>query len=195
MGANEMTNRHLNTYLTVMVISLAAGVLACAATRAQDQKPERDAVVKSFKQYIKDYVDSYKTHKRVRFLAKENGGVKADFEPDQNYSIDVKTTDSLISPYIGVCEFTMMIRTTAVHTTIEEAEKDNNFIHVETLKHRHTYAFQEGHWVPTLRQNYWDYYHEWHSCDECNAGEPKNDIHGCWELDAKHPVTECERLE
>jgi hypothetical protein len=169
------------------------GLLACPGMFPQDQKSERDAVVKSFKQYIKDYMDSYKTDRRERVNQLGGGWAKEYFAPDSNYGIDVKATDSLISPYSGVCEFTMTRRWTAYHSTKEDAEQDNNFINVESVKHKHTYAFQEGHWVPSARRNYFDFFHKWYDCDVCTkAGEPvKFDVMGCWEPDAKRPVIDC----
>jgi hypothetical protein len=87
----------------------------------------------------------------------------------------------------------MISRWTSVHKTEEEARKDNNFVYVSTTKHRHTYGFQEGHWVPTLRQFYEPALNEWFNCDECSTrtGEPFNDSKGCWEPDTKHPVKGC----
>jgi type II secretory pathway pseudopilin PulG len=176
-----------------LILIAIVGLLACPGVPAQDQKSEREAVVKSFKQYIKDYMDSYKTDKRERVQEFGAGWAKEYFAPDSNYGIDVKATDSLISPYSGVCEFTIMRRWTAYHVTKEDAEKDNNFINAQSVKHKHTYAFQEGRWVPSGRQYHSDFPYKWYDCDLCQkTGEPLVfDVMGCWEPDAKHPVIEC----
>jgi hypothetical protein len=176
------------------------GLLMCPSVFAQDQKSERDAVVKSFKQYIKDYIDSYKTDKRQKIFYREpnpqlglkGGWGKVFFEPQSGYGIDVKVTDSLVSPYSGVCEFTMTVHSIALQDTKEQAEKETNF-NVTTVKHKHTYAYQEGHWTPVGRQYHSDYPDKWYDCDSCNVytHEHLEELYGCWEPDAKHPVTEC----
>lgn len=175
------------------LITIVAGALLGSLLHAQDQKAERDAVVKSFKQYIESYIQSYKTDNHERVHKAVAGWVRGYYLPDRNYNIDIRSTDSLISPYTGICEFTLVSHWTDFHKTKEEAERDDNFIRVESDKHRHTYAFQDGHWVPTLRQYYWPFEHEWLNCDECivKTGEPLNDPEGCWEPNAKHPVTAC----
>jgi len=99
------------------------GLLLCPVVFSADEKAEREAVVSSFKQYIRDYMDSYKTDKRERVNRLGGGWAKEYFAPDSHYGIDVKATDSLISPYSGVCEFTMTRRWTAYHATKEDAEQ------------------------------------------------------------------------
>lgn len=174
--------------------ALVIGVLACPVLGAQGQQSERDAVVKSFKEYIKGYMQSYETDERQRTEKLGGGWAKLEFRPEPDYKIDVTATNSLLSPYAGVCEFTMVRRWTDFHATKEEADKDGNLIHSSSMKHRHTYAFQDGRWVPTLRQNHESFLNKWFNCDACNVktGEPLDDPEGCWEPDTKHPVKTCE---
>jgi hypothetical protein len=121
------------------------------------------------------------------------GWAKWSFEPVGPPNIDVRKSDSLISPYTGVCEFTLAKYYTALHKSAEEARADDKFVGEEESKHRHTYAFQDGHWVPTLRQYYYSVLDKWYDCDECNVrtGEPFGDIDGCWEPEAKHHLKPC----
>jgi hypothetical protein len=118
-----------------------------------DEKADQDGV-KAFKQYVSGYMTSYETDKREQVVKLGGGWVKMRFEPVGVPNIDVRKTDSLISPYIGVCEFTLARHYTAFHPSREAAQADDQLVNGGETKHKHTYAFQDGHWVPTLRQNY-----------------------------------------
>jgi hypothetical protein len=176
------TARALN--LALVAVSV---LLMCPLLRAQQEKTDRDAIVASFKQYIKDNADSYKTNPREHVVQSSLDShwrkLSFSFEPD--YSIDIRTTDSLISPYLGICEFVIVSHTTAPHSSEAEAEKDNNFIEDRDVKHRHEYAFHDGHWVPVSRKQYQPLLSEWFDCDD---GCLVKDCAGCWEEDAEYPV-------
>lgn len=162
------------------------GLLVCPVVLAADEKAEREAVVSSFKQYVKDYVDSYKTDRREQVhdiqgrLGNTGTWVIGSFGPVRDgYSIDIRKTDSLISPYVGVLEFELVGHETRVHASKEEALADNDF-GPETegfvIEHRHTYAFQDGKWVPKSRQRYDGIDKEWEDCvphDGCLESDKK----------------------
>lgn len=181
-----------NIYKLVL-IALAVSLLIGSFVFAQNQVAEQKAAVKSFKQYIENFMQSYEEgkHERVR-RGYPNMWYKEDFSLKGNYSIDVRSTNSLIFPIKGFCEFTLVRHSTAWHLSKENAESDNNFVLTQPpVKHRHTYAFQDGHWVPILRQHY-SFENEWMNCDDCKDGEPVYyDEYGCWEPNAQHPVAAC----
>lgn len=178
--------RQVSLVLLILLILLAPSSLA------GDEKAEEEAV-KAFKQYVADFMGSYETGKHELAVKLDGGWVKWHFEPVGTPSIDVRKTDSLISPYAGVCEFTLAKYFTALHKSAEEAQADDKFVGSSESKHRHTYAFQEGHWVPISRQHYDSHFKSWFDCDECNVhtGAPFDDIDGCWEPDAKHHLKPC----
>jgi hypothetical protein len=63
-----------------------------------------------------------------------------------DYSFDVKVTDSLVTPYVGVVTFKQVHWSTAKHATKEEAEADNNFARTLTAPVTHRYGYQDGQW-------------------------------------------------
>src|SRR5580658_2587761 len=92
----------------------------------QAQEPAANDPVKTFRGYVARYMESYKPDKHKMVTKDEKrpaseckectgGWVKRYFEPNEDYSIDVRRTDSLVSPYIGVCEFTLTLQMTAYH--------------------------------------------------------------------------------
>jgi hypothetical protein len=168
-----------------MRIPLVIACLLIGALPAQDQSEHR-AVVSSFEQHIRDFMDSYKTDKRDRVTLLGGGWVRERFEPEAEYKIDVQATNSLITPYTGYCEFSLVRHYTRFHENKNDAEKDEDFVQSETVKHKHTYAFQDDKWTVKMRQNYWAEEKEWEDCDEIiSTGENKGarDIFGCWEKD------------
>jgi hypothetical protein len=63
-------------------------------------------------------------------------------------TIDVRRTDSLASPYIGICNFELKWLFTDKHATEDEAKKDNVFKPDEyATKYTRTYAYQKGVWL------------------------------------------------
>lgn len=144
--------------------------------RASPQSEEQDAV-KSFKKVAADFIASYEVNKRewVRSLPGDPGWKKVKHEVGE-YSIDVRRTDSLISPYVGVLQFSLKFYITASHPTREEAERDVAFKILGSSTHEHTYVFQDEQWVIKLRKHRIDGMvklgmMDWYECD-------RND--GCW---------------
>ncbi len=157
---------------------LALVVLSAAVPGAHAAAAQSDAdVVKSFKNYVAGYMVSYKTDRREYVGNLGGGWAKIYFEPSGDSSIDVRKTDSLVSPYMGVLEFTLIKHFTAFHKTRAEAEADNSFTQSTEARHRHTYASQDGTWVPKSRQNYVAILNEWSDCEQPSDG--------CLEEDAK----------
>ena len=169
---------------------------------AQDLKVEVDPV-KSFKEYLTIHFESYKTDRRERLTKLSGGWVREYFEPDDNYKIDVQKTNSLITPLIGFCEFTLTRHLTEFHLNEEDANKDSLFIKSDKRNHKHNYGFQDGKWVVTLRRSQQpenvemtklskrlnlpsSSLDEWYDCNEViKFGELKGytNMHGCWEKD------------
>ncbi len=165
-----------------LVLLAAVLTLSGWSVFAGDEKTEQDAV-KTFKQYVSDLIARYKAEKHERTETSprclEGGSpppspyLKAVYEPSVDYKIDVRKTDSLVSPYVGTLEFRWNERFSVCHETREEAEADSKLLGSNSLKYRYTYAFQEGKWVPKDREigslsidgSRW----EWESCAEEEA--------------------------
>ena len=173
----DISMRLLKLAVPILLLVLGATTLVTLAQSDSD-------VVTSFKRYVADYVESYKTDRREQIV--QSGDAlgqpvpewhKESFDAPQNVNLDVQKTNSLVSPYIGVLEFSQTEHSTAIHTSKDDAEKDGNFIKILVLQHRHTYAFQDGVWVPKSRQNHIPSLEtQW---DECRRRD------GCWEESAK----------
>ena len=155
--------------------------------------------VKSFKEYIKNYFESYKSNNREQITKLGGGWVKECYEPDYDYKIDVQKTNSLMTPFIGICEFTLIRRITNFCTSKEDAESDNLFVKSDKRNHIHNYGFQDGKWIVTSRKNQSPSLaklinpmtnsatlDQWNDCNEViKYGELKgaSNIHGCWEIE------------
>ena len=141
-----------------------------------------DDPVLEFEKYLRDHFESYKINSRERVTKLGGGWVKEQYSLEGEYSYDVQTTNSLISPYKGICEFTLKRSYTDFHKSKESALLDNKFINSDEKKHRHNYLFQKGKWIVSERKN--KGYSKWYDCNEIiQSGENKNttNIHGCWE--------------
>lgn len=142
-------------------------------------------VVSSFQKYITDFMASYKTNNREMVSELGGGWAKEVYRPLGEPSIDIKKTDSLISPYVGICQFTLRADRTAFHKTKEEAAKDSKFVDSIDRDHRHRYAYKSEKWVSTARE-----YHtqvderidlgEWYDCNE--VVDSCGNLYGCWEI-------------
>jgi hypothetical protein len=177
-------------YVRTGVTRIGLGLTLCLVCWAQSNDEKK--VVDSFKNYVQHHLDSYKTNRREKVTLLGGGWVKEYYEADVNSAeFDVQRTTSLISPYTGRLEFRMIRRFTAFHKSREEAMADTDFPRTDITEHRHNYAYQDGRWIPKIRQH--RAFGErarafgnntWFDCAEvietgANAGE--TDTNGCLE--------------
>ena len=146
-----------SAFVALLMIIPGAAVLS--------QQSDAD-IVASFKKHLTDYVADYKTNRRDEVRESSGGWRRNYYEIEENYSIDLRKTDSLISPYVGTASFVFIMHSTSFHNTKAEAEADNNFISPLPLKHRHVYAYQDGAWVLTKREEYIAVLGDWFDCDK-----------------------------
>lgn len=156
----KRVERRGSRLLVVVVVVLCTAVGACKwvhgdgmpdnAARSDDERK----AVESFKGYVEHHFGSYKTNRRERVRLLGGGWVKQYFTADVNSAeIDVQRTTSLISPYTGKLEFRIIRHFTAFHQSREEAMTDAAFPQTSITSHRHNYAYQDGKWVPKIRQH------------------------------------------
>ena len=74
---------------------------------------------------------------------------KSSFEPSIDYKVDVRKTESLVSPYVGTVLFKWNERYSDCQDTREKAQAQTDLKHSDSLSYRYTYAFQDGKWVST----------------------------------------------
>jgi hypothetical protein len=111
------------------------------------------------------------------------GWVKEYFEPNiSSVTFDIQRTSSLVSPYSGRLNFELLTHYTAFHKSSAEAAVDSDFTQVSSVLHKHTYAYQDGRWVPQVRR-YVSYGGEYDCTEVINIGPDAGevDIHGCLE--------------
>jgi len=145
-----------------LVIVLSILVLSLPSVSVGDEKADQEATTK-FKQYVSDLIARYKGEKHERIesglgvtvavcgMDKLDGYVKVAYEVG-TYGIDVRKTDSLITPYVGVLELTWDSHSSRCHDTKEEAQADAELPKPGSFKYRYTYGFQDGKWVPQSRE-------------------------------------------
>lgn len=170
------------TWATGITAILLLVVLAASSVPGQQ---DDEAIVASFKGYIAAFMASYKDNPREDIAKLTGGWVKEHYEPAGDPEIDVQRTGSLVSPYMGICQFTLRRHFTAFHKTKAEAVNDSTFVQSDETLHRHRYAYQDRTWVPTVREHLGVAGDKWYDCNEViqygeNAGA--QNIYGCWEL-------------
>lgn len=174
-----LRNKKYRTLTSVAVVALVAcsvpvnsrsHVLAASLPQS-----EAEIVVKSFRQTTAEFIASYKTDKREHIIGGPGKGWhKVKDEPGE-YSIDVRRTDSLVTPYTGILQFSLTGYATVDHPTREEAERDTAFVKdLGRVTHEHTYAFQEGQWVIKQRRHRREGMAElgmdkWYDCEQWNG--------------------------
>jgi hypothetical protein len=107
--------------------------------------------------------------------------VNENYEPDSvSAAIDIQRTSSLVSPYSGRLTFDLVTRYTAFHKNKSDAAVDSDFTQSKRVSHIHTYAFQNGKWVPQVRR-YMGYGGEYDRAETINMGPDAGavSINGC----------------
>jgi hypothetical protein len=115
------------------ILVAATALLVAMVGKAVGQKSEQEALIKSFKQYAGDFIKDWNVKHSVRVVSEFRMSPSAPrtwnktyFIPVIDYDIDVKATDSLINPYVGVIKFTQVWASSRSYATKEEAEKSKD---------------------------------------------------------------------
>jgi hypothetical protein len=119
-------------------------ILCVTGTFAQEHG--KAGIAESFKSYAKHFIATKTVH--VTYDDGEDGGWhKLTVVPEADYKLDLRSTDSLLSPYIGTIEYKTARCITAYWKTKAEAQKDTACEGQTIWQHRDTYAFQDGKWT------------------------------------------------
>jgi hypothetical protein len=165
-----------------LVILVGVMILSVPSVFAGDEKADQEAT-KKFKQYVSDLIAHYKAEKHERIehdpyvCGIGHGYAKAAFEVG-TYGIDVRKTDSLITPYVGILELKWDDHYSSCMSTKEKAQAESDLSLPGSFTYRYTYGFQDGKWVAQSREvrardmegSGW----HWESCEGGNA-----DMFGC----------------
>lgn len=173
-----MKRRH-----TVVLATMLATSVAALCVGRQQGSPE---IVSSFKEIAARHVSSYQNDHRVRVaLFGRDRWRREWFDAEPKYSVDVQSTNSLISPYVGIFEFRLRRYLSKMWDTKEQAEKDTTSEAIFLVKHKHTFAYQDKKWVATERKHFQEEPKvladdQWWNCDE-TLPDGKTNISGCFE--------------
>ena len=157
----------------VQVICLFLLFAVCAVPQSQQEKE----IIKAFNKAVSDYIPSHIDPREPRIYGNGSGScgwIKQYFRASTDYSIDVRRTDSIISPYIGTVQFAVSNYKSACHKTREEAEKDNRLetdcsTQTDCSTHKYTFAYQDEKWVIKSRELKFKS-DEWYPCGPHSDG-------------------------
>jgi hypothetical protein len=133
---------------------------------AQPSKYETK-ILTDFENYIATHINSYLTNNREFTSNSGNDWFYCYYESLPNYSYDLSTTNSLVTPFNGYLEFTLIKWRTKSCKSKEEAENDESISIHEIRIHKHTYGYQNSKWVILSRENKLttDKINKWFDCD------------------------------
>ena len=153
---NFIPFRFVRNSVSILLLLLSTSVVA------------NEEVVSSFKALVNAHINSYESDDRLgiyQWPNKEWGrGRYAVNKESVRY--DVKTTDSLVSPYKGILEFTVVKSTSKKSgKTKEDVEGDWPIDNTFEVEHRHSYLYSEGEWRVSERKCKWfDWQKRWVAC-------------------------------
>lgn len=149
----------------LMVKKLVLLVLFCFFILPATSFAEADGqqAYQEFKAMIENHIASYETDNRGGIANYGNnespkaifheGWKRCYYTADSSYVInDVRKTNSISTPFIGIYTFKLIRYQTMPHATKAEAEADNTFYQTHITYHRHTFAYQDGAWVRKTRE-------------------------------------------
>ena len=147
-----MNHRLLAFLFALLAVSVPSAFIC-------DEKAEQEAV-NTFKRYVTDLMARYKAekherierHPRCDIEGVPHGYLKATYEPDLAYTFDVRKTDSLVSPYVGILELRWKERHSDCEETRDKAQSHSDLPYSNDLRYRYTYVFRDGKWVPHGRE-------------------------------------------
>src|SRR5579872_2113931 len=124
-------------------------ILCITGTFAQEHG--QAGIAESFKSYAKHFIATKRVD--VTYDDEEHGGwQKLTVVPKADYKLELRSTDSLLSPYIGTIEYKTARCITAYWKTKAEAQKDTACADQTIWQHRDIYAFQDGKWIVKSRK-------------------------------------------
>ena len=158
-GRNISKNKEGDSFQIPMrksICGIVVGIMLNVGQVAGAGQQSDADVVKSFKNSVAHYMSRCAAIGGSSIHESNGQWRKVFFEPSKDFSIDIRKTDSLVSPYLGILEFTLTIHFTEFRNTKAETEPDNrNNVKVSfTRKHKHTYVSQDGKWISKTSQRH-----------------------------------------
>jgi hypothetical protein len=135
------------TLKSLLVLLIVFSQVSC---HSSPKKSEAEQIVDSFKAKLDTDIQSHKNRTDVWAVsgsASQAGWYKAQIELPTTYTVNVVKTESLVSPYLGTAELVVTSHNTYLQDSKEAALAATQFKDTTEIKHRLTYAYQNGTWV------------------------------------------------
>ena len=160
MGFLTVYTRNLS--VEALVFLFAVIIAGCSPNKG---KLQEDPVL-SFKQTVEEFLKLYKQSKHEGIFHVKGfedsfaqDSIRAGWRKDYSelvsdaYSVDVRKTDSLVSPYIGTLDFDTKMYVSNLQDSEDAARETQIFTDTASVHHhRHSYAYQDGAWVVKSRK-------------------------------------------
>ena len=156
-------------------------IIVSCSTPKENKQSEEEQLTEKFKELVTEHLESYKTDNRQSLGLLGGGWVKKEYNVIAS-SYDIQKTNSVVSPYVGICKFTLQRSYSDFFDTKEAALQADNLTQQDSREHIHKYSYQDNRWIITERNNVGSY--GLTDCDEViSEGEAKgtDNIYGCWE--------------
>jgi len=115
--------------------------------------PSESEILASFKQYVSDEVgtalSTYEVDKYKMRKSSEGRWYKTTSSLNPNYSMDIKKTNSLMSPYMGILEVSQVDSNYSEYLSKEMAETDTILYDSNKTTYKFIIAYQDNKWVIT----------------------------------------------
>ena len=127
-------------------------MLLVALSNVVYAQPSEAEVVASFKQYVGDELSkAISTYPIYNYQIRKSDGKWYKFSEnlDRNFTIDVRKSDSLTAPYIGIAEISRVFKRGENCSTKELAEESNASDVYDIFKYSFIGVYRDNEWVVT----------------------------------------------
>src|SRR5665213_695361 len=105
-GATMLPKKHRSAFQIISAMVLLIFTMLLVGNYAAAQSESEKELIKTFTKTVNDVVPA-NIDQHYRHVVKKVpcGWLKMYYESNADYSIDVRKTDSIVSPYLGVAQF------------------------------------------------------------------------------------------
>jgi hypothetical protein len=131
--------------ILILMLLVALSNVVCA-------QPNDAEVVASFKQYVGDELSkAISTYPIDNYKIRKDGGKWYKFSEnlDRNFTADVRKSDSLTAPYIGIAEISRVFKRGENCSTKELADESNASDVYSIFKYRFIGVYRDNEWIVT----------------------------------------------
>ena len=124
-------------------------------------------ILKEFENFISTHISSYQSDNRASTINKGDDWYHSYYECLPQYDYDLQTTNSLVMPFGGFLEFSLIKWRSNLAKSKDEAENNGSISIYETRIHKHMYGYKNNHWVILSRKSKrsTDNEYKWYNCD------------------------------